>query len=265
MHHRRYKISALVASLICSAAHGRSETIGERETASSSAEIDEWLETAATLNRPSMVDPAGSHGSFGIDIGAGVSQLTTNSKNRVTTTELGGPSPEEGSSTVSIPKVWISKGTILPVDFTLTGGSTQDRAFASAGGIMQVTVYEARGLPAISLRGMHGRTFGTNDTQIHTNSGEIAVSMGFLRYFQVYGTSGVDNHRAQIKINPDSDIVFLLKESTKGDIYEREWKERSHSLGIKCAIIPGRVNVTAETTGFSTEQDAFTLRLSTLL
>ncbi len=242
-----------------------SETNGEREIPSSSAEIDEWLETAATLNKPSMVDPAGSHGSFGIDLGAGVSQLTTNSKNRVTTTELGGASPNEGRSSVSVPKVWISKGTILPVDFTLTAGSTQDQAFASAGGIVQLTLFEARGLPALSVRAMHGRTFGKNDTEILTNSGEAAVSMGFLSYFQLYATSSIDNHRAQIKVDPSSDIVFLLRESFEGDYYEKEWRQRSHALGIKCAILPGSVNITAETTRFSTEQDAFTLRLSTFL
>jgi hypothetical protein len=259
------KISFIAASLFCFSAYGNAETIGDREIQSSSAEIDEWLETAAALNKPSMVDPAGSHGSFGIDLGAGVSQLSTNSKNRVTSTELGGTTPDEGRSSVSVPKVWISKGTILPVDFTLTGGSTQDQEFASAGGIMQVTIFEARGLPAVSVRGMHGRTFGKNDTQVQTNSGELAVSMGFFSYFQVYATSSVDKHKAQIKINPSSDIVFLLRESTEGEYYEKEWQRRSHALGIKCAILPGRLNVTAETTGFSTAEDAFTVRLSTYL
>jgi len=261
----RLKTSALAICILSFNTQGRSETIGDRAISSSSEEIDEWLETAAILNKPSMVDPAGSRGSFGIDFGAGVSQLTTNSKNRVTSSELGATSPNEGKSSVAVPKVWISKGTILPIDFTFTAGSTQDRAFASAGGILQLTLFEARGLPALSVRAIHGRTFGKNDTQIRTNSGEIAVGMGFLSYFQAYATSSIDSHRAQIQINPSSDIVFLLRESTMGEYYEKEWKQRSQSLGIKCAILPGRLNVTAETSRFATDQDAFTLRLSTLL
>lgn len=258
--------TAIGSALFLQVGVGRAETVAPGISTSSQNEVDDWLKTAAALNRPTMTDPAGSHGSFGLDIGAGISRHPTNPKNRVTSQELGQELSDDGHSAISIPKLWISKGTMVPIDFTLTGGTTQDRLFSNAGGIVQLTVFEARSLPAVSLRGFYGKTFGKSNTVVTSSGGEVALGIGFLRYIQGYITGGVTAHRAELRYQSAGSSLHLpVTESANDHQYVKQWNQISRSAGIKFTLVPGKLSLTAETTGFKTDEDSFNIRISTLL
>ena len=140
-----WPLAAIFTSTILTTAAvtARAETHGD-ETRGSTREADEWLDAAAALNRPTMADAAGSHGSYGVEFGVGFSRHSTNPDNRIISEETSQTDDQAGSSAIDMPRLWIAKGTMLPLDLTITAGSTRDRRFASAGAILQVTVFEAQ-------------------------------------------------------------------------------------------------------------------------
>lgn len=240
------------------------ETLGD-ESRGSTAEADEWLRTASDLNRPTMADAAGSHGSYGTEIGLGFSRLSTNPDNRIVSEETGNDYAGTSSNAVDLPRIWISKGTMLPLDFTVTGGSTRDRKFSTAGAIAQATLFEALGLPALSVRGYAARTLGQTRTALETRGAEVAISMGFLRYCRAYVTTGRVWNYAQMSVEPASRASLLLQDNVKDGHYEKNWEDLTRTVGLKVTVIPGRLSVSAETSGFNTQRDAFSMRLTTNL
>lgn len=248
---------AMILGALPSAAY--CETVGAVNLAQTK-ELHEWLDAAATLNRPSMIDAAGSQGSYGTNFGAGFSRISTNPHNRLIAEETG--NSDTSANSLNVPKVWISRGSILPVDFTLTGGATQDRKFANAGAIVQVTLFEALALPAISIRGFAGRTFGNMNTTVKSQGGEAAISMGFLRYIRVYAAAGRAWHQATIAAKPESRTFTLLQDSVQDANYHRTWNEYVRSAGIKITLLPGRLSMAAETESFDTKSEAFSVRLT---
>jgi hypothetical protein len=261
-----WPLAAIFTSIIwnLAAMTAKAETHGD-ETRGSTREADEWLATAAALNRPTMADAAGSHGSYGFELGVGFSRQSTNPDNRIISEETSQSEDRTGSSAIDLPRLWIAKGTMLPIDLTITAGSTRDRRFASTGAILQVTVFEALALPAVSVRGYGGRTFGKTNTTLESSGAEAAVSMGFLRYCSAYFTTGRVRHDARLAVAPGSDAYLSLMENTTDGHYRKSWQETTRTAGLKVTVIPGRMSLSAETNWVSTNRDEFSMRLTTSL
>lgn len=162
----------------------------------------------STLSRPTLVEPAGSHGTIGTSMGVGAAQ-----------------SPgTEGTDDERVPMAWLVKGTPWPVDFGLSAGAAPDATYTLMAGHAQVTVLERLRLPAISVRGGYGRVFGLGKEVVTTTSVDLVASYGFLRYFTLYGVGGM--------ARSDAGTTTATAPTRAG--------------GLKVAIIPPFVTLTGE-------------------
>ena len=193
----------------------------------------DWLRFVGSLNRPSLVEPAGAHGTIGTTIGLGAATVATPEGAAPVASRAMNAAPASGGDQ-RVPMAWLVKGTPWPVDFGLSVGAAPDASFTLAAGHAQVTVFEGLGLPAVSVRGGYGRVFGLARTRMATVSGDAVMSFGFLRYFGIYGAVGMARSQG-------------VYDGAAGSADRAEtWTEARRAIGLKMMVLPPFVSVTAE-------------------
>jgi hypothetical protein len=156
----------------------------------------------------------------------------------------------EEQSAVRVPRVWLSKGTMLPVDLGFEG--TAQGRFTHAAGYLQWTLYEALARPALATRVGYGRTFGLAGTELTSTSVDAAVSYGFLRYFTLYGSYGVAREQArldgaalQATVVPESGTLTGPSPRTPEAI-DKSWFDSGYAAGLQITVVPPFVHLTGE-------------------
>jgi hypothetical protein len=187
----------------------------------------DWLRFVGQMNRPTMAEPAGAHGTIGTTIGLGGEQVPTPEGAAAMAGEELNKAPEAGAPH-QLPMAWIVKGTPWPVDFAVSAGAAPDASLKVGAAHAQVTVFEQLGLPAVSLRAAHSRIFGLARTSVATTAADAVVSYGFLRYFSVYGALGA------------------AKSTGAFDGQEESWTEARRTVGLRVMVAPPFVSLTAE-------------------
>ncbi len=184
------------------------------------------LRGVAALTRPEMVEPAGAHGSIGTAIGIGTASLAKPLAVQ--------PGADGEKSRSSLPRAWIVKGTPVPVDFAVVGGADPEAGMTAIAAIVQGTVFERPGLPALSVRAGAGKAFGIASTELKSLALEAAAGMGFLRYFQGYLVYGAKQNEG------------TYRETADAVAYRMKWIEPTRKVGLRVAVLPPFVTLTGE-------------------
>lgn len=187
----------------------------------------DWLRFLGALNRPSLLEPAGAHGTIGTTMGLGAESVATSDGAAPIAEREMNTAPEMGGNQ-QVPMAWLVKGTPWPVDLGISVGAAPDASFTLAAGHAQVTVFEEFGMPALSVRAGYSRVYGLAKTTLATTAADAVLSYGFLRYFSVYGAVGVARTQASY------------------DDQEVGWTDARRAVGLKVMVLPPLVSVTAE-------------------
>ena len=213
-------------------------------------EVDLWLDYVAALNRPVLVEAAGSHGSIGTSIGMGTSRTTASGDmGHIAGAEMNGTL--EGGAETSLARAWFIQGTPWPVDFAASVGAAPDASMTTISGHIQWTAFEGLGLPAVTARAGYARMEGLRTTKIESASAEGVIGMGLLRYFDIYATIGVVRHVASFDANQaaggeTSGLSLLFNEIEPTVVHrDRTWLAPVRRAGLRISPMP-LVNVTVE-------------------
>ena len=226
------------------AADGPSPLAGER----SGPDTDAWFRFLARVNKYSALEPAGSRGSIGMGLGAGVVADEAPGSALAQGQLHAAVSGESEAKPFYLPKIWLAKGLPWPVDFGVTAASATGH-FTQAGGYAQVTAFEALAWPAVTLRASYARLFGLADTEFQSYGLDGVLSYGFLRYFTVYGILGETRHQARLAWSPSEQTAlgYALADGDGPDgVVTRTWLDPTRAVGLKLMVWPPFVSVTTE-------------------
>lgn len=190
----------------------------------------QWRRTLARINDTSPVEAAGSHGSYGVTVGAGAVEVRPAGGGETYDRELGTTTATDGgdATRLLVPKAWVVKGLPIPVDAGIGGASAQDGSFNQASAYAQWTVFEAFRLPAVSVRTTYGRIFGVRDADARAAGASVLVGYGFLRYFNVFAELGAV--RNEVSANGTAET----------------WIDPVKTAGLRVMAWPPFVAITAE-------------------
>ena len=224
-------IMYITLSYVCLSQPGSAEPIAQ-------ADVDDFFSYLSQLNRYSPVDGAGSHGSFGINLGVGASVASwkTGSGLHATAFEQDEISDDEA---VMIPKIYLIKGTPWPVDLGLSFGKLSAADGSQASGHMQWTVFEALALPAIAARASYAALFGVNTTQFTSTAVDAMASYGFLRFFTAYAGYGIQRNQGRVDIKAEDTAAALRPSQTQESVtVDKSFQSTSYILGLKVTVLP---------------------------
>lgn len=213
------------------------------------ADVAQALVVLGKLNRASELEPAGSRGSIGLGMGAGMTRTTLPEQNAVLAAQLSRDelaTDDSPASTVDVPRLWLVKGLPLPIDLGFSGGMQSDAGITQASGYAQWTMYEALAMPALAVRGTYGRLFGLEGLNLTSTGVEGVAGLGLLRYFTIFGRAGIFQHRGELKIDQESHLAFLLTETESNRVVAKSWSETVMGAGLRVMIYPPFVTLTGE-------------------
>jgi hypothetical protein len=210
--------------------------------------VDEALQFFGRVNAASLLEPAGSHGSIGTDVGAGMVSVTPPEHNALLNSQLG---DDRSGKSVGIPRIWLLRGLPIPVDAGITAagpaGSGKGSAFTQVSAALQWTVYEALARPALTLRGSYGKLYGVTGTTLTSAGGEVVVSYGVLSYLTFYGRIGAVQHEGSVTIQPQQFDSLQLAESGSSPLsFRSSWLEPVRAAGIRLRFGATRLTITGE-------------------
>ncbi|MBM4251398.1 MAG: hypothetical protein FJ146_05470 [Deltaproteobacteria bacterium] len=220
----------------------------------------------ADINSPSPMQPASCHGSFGIDLGVGMEYfaLPTSSSLLLEQVGLAYATQDGDVRPMATPRMWLTKGFTLPLDFSVSiaaPGRSQDLLQVS--GILQWTLYQSLGRPALALRASYGQLQGHYGTKLSSTSGEGIVSYGFWRYLTVYGRAGFSSHRGSIFESPVTTDQLGFNESLASTSYELTHLKGDTAAGLKVNLWSPFAALSGEA-NFNSSR-SYTVKLSYLL
>ncbi|MEN9835748.1 MAG: hypothetical protein RL011_1941 [Pseudomonadota bacterium] len=220
----------------------------------------------ADMNSPSPMQPASCHGSFGIDLGVGLEYFALPTTNSLLLEQVGLEYATQDGDVrpMATPRIWLTKGFSLPIDFSVSiaaPGRSQDLLQVS--GILQWTLYQSLGRPAVALRASYGQLQGHYGTKLSSTSGEAIVSYGFWRYLNVYGRAGFWNHRGSIFESPVTTDQLGFSESLADTSYDLSQMKGDTAAGIKINLWSPFAALVGET-NFNSSRN-YTVKLSYLL
>jgi hypothetical protein len=230
------------------------------------------LQFLSRINRYSALEGADSHGSIGLTVGAGVSMDQRPHDSAISgeswsLRKIG--SKDETSSLDSqqeqsqaVPRIWLLKGMPWPVDFGISAAKAASRGAAIAATHVQWTVYEALAMPALALRTSHSRILGAENTQFNSTSFDLVASLGLFRYFTFYGTYGTTYHQGETFVELDAVSDLGLNPNDLSEEVEHKWFVKNYSYGLKVALIPGVMGITAESQSYQNEPSTYAAKLS---
>lgn len=213
--------------------------------------IEQWFQFLGNLNNSSLLEPAGSHGSIGLALGAGGSSHLVPESGSEEMTDGGVTAAfldRDGTDTAPylVPRAWALKGLPWPVDLGISAAVPKDKAFTQVAGIIQWTVYEEFARPALTLRGGYARLFGLPETEISSTNIDAVISYGFLRYFTLYAAGGGTRHTATLAVRDEETLDFLLVDAESEVSKSKTWVAASRAIGLKITVLPPFIALTGE-------------------
>jgi hypothetical protein len=244
------RMIAVACALVAAGSGGTAaaQAGGGLDEAADAEAAESWLRFVARLNRYSALEPAGSHGSIGMAIGAGA---VTQERPETALYSAETMSDADDGPYV-LPKLWLLKGLPWPVDVGAAFGAAPEDGFTQAGAHVQWTPFEALGLPAVTVRASYAKIFGVEGTTLSTVGLDAVASYGFLRYFTVYTALGAARHTGELTVVPDTPAAYALAEARGGAqsgesrTYRDERIEPYKALGLKIVAWPPFVALTGE-------------------
>lgn len=219
------------------------------------------LEALSTLNHVSMGEPAGSHGSLGLSLGAGATQHTVGQMGSAQRADLGFASGRASNTELVLPRLWLVKGLPIPVDVGLSVGMSQAPILQQGTGYLQWTVFEWLGLPALAVRLSQSRLYAAQDTSLVSNQVGLAASWDFFQCISVFGSTNLVRHRGTARVDEGGDPGGITLREGEADPHASaglahlsvgraltQWHgdERTTSVGVRLLIIPPFISVTGE-------------------
>ncbi len=223
--------------------------VAEETPRSQEENVSEAFSVLGKVNRASELEPAGSRGSMGLGVGAGMTRSTVPEQNPVLAAQLANDTLAEedaAGATVDVPRVWVIKGLPMPVDIGFSGGKENDSGITQASGYAQWTIYEALAMPAFAVRGSYGRLFGLEGLDMTTTGVEGLAGMGLFRYFTIFGRVGIYQHKGELTVDRQSQLAFTLVAGEDEKIVSRSWSETVMGTGLRVMIYPPFVSLTGE-------------------
>lgn len=228
--------------------------------------IDDYMSFLASTNSYSPAEGAGSHGSVGFGLGAGISMEQKPENTALIDDQLrssdqfANDEPAGQSKSVVIPRAFIHKGLPWPVDFGFGLGRIGNLRATTAGGYAQWTVYEAFAMPAVAVRLKHSRMMGLPSTEFNTTALEGAVSYGFFRYFTGYATYASNRNNAVIRTSGETGTALSLTDNPNSD-YRTTRIAASRTYGLHMQLLPPFCNLAIENR-VSDHQSSYLAKLS---
>ena len=223
--------------------------------------VSAFSKNLAALNLYSPLEPAGSRGSIGIGLGAGIQATDQTAYDQLHTAELGVTSSNTAIKR-SAQKLYFVKGLFSPVDIGITAASLGSSDVKSLGGHLQATVFEGFQLPAISVRISHAQLLGLKSSAMTSNGGDLGISYGFLGHLTLYAGVGKAIHETTVKLSASQDTAYLLNEGESDTSINTELEEQYRYLGLCLRFLPPFVTATIESRTAGNGIDSITGKIS---
>ena len=203
----------------------------------SSSEMDNYIRILEHINATSIAEAAVSHGSYGTFVGMGL-QRSNMAQPSILIDENLNNSPESPSSSSSfmIPRVYLTKGLPIPVDFTLSAAniSTNVNQLAVT---TQISLFQSKKWPSLAVRGAYGQLVGIPQTDFSTGSLSLVTSYSLLSYFTFFYETMNTHHWANIRpYEPHTYTYLLLTENDTGNSFSTYEKGRREAIGLQIAL-----------------------------
>jgi hypothetical protein len=135
---------------------------------------------------------------------------------------------------------------MIPVNVGLSLANLSELNWLAVTGFMQWSVYEAFARPVLALRMHLTNTYGLEQSQLSASGVEAVVSYGFLRYFALFGSLGINRHQVALREpQPDQNLVGGVPFFESKDLI---WTSPRGEVGFQMTIFPG---IAAFTYGYS--------------
>jgi hypothetical protein len=269
MRRRPYssRLLVIVTLILTAAPLLLAEAPAARAASDSPAASTEALHFLARLNSPSALQPAACHGSYGTDVGAGLENLSIPTTNAVLQDQLGLANADQHvAPNYSVPRLWLTKGLPLPVDFSFSAGLPgNNRNLTQVSGYLQWTVYEALARPAFAVRSSYGRLSGASGTTVSSWGGEAVASYGVLRYATIFGRVGILQHQGNLVPNKNSAATLGLTNDSSAPTLSTSWRQKEAALGLKVTLWSPFTALSAETDYGYAPRPSYSVKLSYLL
>jgi hypothetical protein len=180
---------------------------------------------------------------MGIGVAAGASTYVPPPDNALLKAELGTAAAQ---TNYPVPRLWLDKGLPLPVDLGITAGAPPGAPFTQVSGHLQWTVYEDFAMPSLAIRAGYGRLFGLTGTTLASASGDAVASYGFLRYFTIFASMGVTQHRGSFTPREQGPAGYLLADDIGTPEVNLTWYETVRMAGLKVTIVPPFIDLVGE-------------------
>lgn len=140
----------------------------------------DWIK----INQYSPVEGFESHGSYGWHLGVGFLTLPNSPNASFQDNSDNLPNEMNQVEQTKIPRLFLTHGTRLPLDFGLSLAHSRSNLGAQIGGHLQWTFFEGFQKPAIALRISRIESLGIKGIdKLQTDSCILGISYGFWRYF----------------------------------------------------------------------------------
>lgn len=223
-------------------------------------ELDHFWGFLADLNSTSPLEGAGSHGSWGINLGVGFKQTSLPNAAYLPTENI--YANRTHSSNVTMPGVALIKGLSWPIDVGMHASYLADSRIQQWGGFAQWTVFEELGLPALAGRVSHQRLFGLAHTDFASTGLHITISQGIMGWITVYGTLSQLMHTGTTRVpEPERGIYFSLNGSIQEET-KMKWQESEYAVGAKVMFLPPFFATTFEWQRQASRTKAFLAKIS---
>lgn len=188
--------------------------------------LNTYLDLLGQLNYFSPTEGAGSRGTYGLGIAAGlqktpIPRLLKRSMDHSSQLERG----------IIFPRFSLIKGLSVPVNLGISFSRVDSRSHQWVG-FIQWTLFEELLWPSLAIRYINSKLTGMHEADIVSQSLEAVLSYGFLRYFNIFYSLNIINHNINFRTN-------------------REIRRKSHFMygyggGIEVTIIPPFTKVSFE-------------------
>lgn len=223
-------------------------------------ELDHFWGFLTDLNASSPLEGAGSHGSWGLNLGAGFKQTSIPNTTYLPTENI--YASRTRPSNVTMPGVSVIKGLSRSIDIGMHAAYLADSRIQQWGGFVQWTVFEELGLPALAARMSHQRLFGLAHTDFASTGLHLTLSQGLLGWITVYGTLSQLMHAGTTRVpEPDRGIYFSLNGSVQEET-KLTWQENEYAIGAKLTFLPPFFATTFEWQRQASRTKAFLAKVS---
>lgn len=232
----------------------------------SDTDIDQYFYYLTRANSYSPIEHAGSHGTIGWGLGAGISSHQTPANQELMREHWRGRNQDLSTvgntpRQVLVPRLHIHKGLPWSIDVGGAFGQEPSTKATLISGYGQWTFFEAFALPAFALRASYSRLMALATTDASNLAFEGVASYGFLRLMTIYGAVGAQ--RDQIRVRSGSSYGTML---SLGDVestsVQRILVGRTRTIGLQFQVLPPFWILAAEAKASSNGELSYLAKLS---